>query len=627
MMNQVLTAGNGVEAQIQTDFFRKEVKKRSDNLMNYFLPAFFLIGIAFATFYDTWLIAMGVGSLSLIAYHSAKMLLPSSNLYQYVLSVVLGVFMAQYIYQMHGLFEMHFFAFIGSAILITYQNWKLQIPLMLLVVVHHMLFGYLQDIGFDSIYFTQLDSFTLQTFIIHTLLAAIIFFICGLWAYQLKKYNEKYITQTVEMSRLQKEKLIARNAQKQQEERMKAQQELEKSNQRFLYAAQATSDAIWDRNYSDNTIFWGEGYKSLFGYELNEETMSVAFWKSKIHPEDIEKTLSIIAEAKSNPSINTWNTEYRFLKASGEYAFVREKAIILRNEKGTPARTIGALQDITESKQNEIAMVDKAVAQGKFEIASDVMHDIGNAVVGFGAYLTRIKRLQEQAKAENLNQLSRFFETQKPVIAPVLGDTKTDAIITLLHGIANSEKNNQEEISKSITEQINIITHIQDILNIQRQYISGHESGERKSISLRNIINDAVSMLFATIDKSAIAVSFDIDNDLPIMKGDRTKLMQVLINLLKNSIDAIEANAAEKTILIKAFQVDKHIILQVKDSGKGFEKDTSAKLFTRGFTTKASGSGLSLYNCRSIIESHKGTIDMTSEGNGKGSLTTISILL
>ncbi len=90
--------------------------------MNYFVPGHFLVGLALATFYDTWFIAFGVGGLCLIAYYSVKLLLPQSTLYQYVLSVVLGIFMAQFIYQMHGLFEMHFFAFIGSAILITYQN-------------------------------------------------------------------------------------------------------------------------------------------------------------------------------------------------------------------------------------------------------------------------------------------------------------------------------------------------------------------------------------------------------------------------------------------------------------------------------------------------------------------------
>src|SRR5262245_46051186 len=110
------TMKNTLDTHYQTEVLRHtaamqlEVKERSDRLMNYFLPGFFLGGLAFAFFFDTWLIGIGVGSLSLIAYYSTKFLLPGSNLYQYVLSVVLAIFMAQYIYQMHGLFEMHFIA-------------------------------------------------------------------------------------------------------------------------------------------------------------------------------------------------------------------------------------------------------------------------------------------------------------------------------------------------------------------------------------------------------------------------------------------------------------------------------------------------------------------------------------
>src|SRR6185369_2268511 len=99
------------EQQLHAKAARLGTKKRSDRLINYFLAGYFLTGLVFASFYDTWLIAIGIGGASIIAYYSAKIAMPESNLYQYVLSVVLGVFMAQYIYQMHGMFEMHFFAF------------------------------------------------------------------------------------------------------------------------------------------------------------------------------------------------------------------------------------------------------------------------------------------------------------------------------------------------------------------------------------------------------------------------------------------------------------------------------------------------------------------------------------
>lgn len=182
-----------------------ETQKEADRIINYFIIGFFLLGFVFAFFYDTWLLAAGIGSLCLLSYYSAKYLLPDSTLYQYVLSISLGLFMAQYIYQMHGLFEMHFFAFIGSAILIIYQNWKLQIPILIFVVLHHAIFGYMQNIGFDKMYFTQLDYFQLQTFIIHVLLAGAIFFICGLWAHRLKQFGSMQVQQAIEVERLNKE--------------------------------------------------------------------------------------------------------------------------------------------------------------------------------------------------------------------------------------------------------------------------------------------------------------------------------------------------------------------------------------------------------------------------------------
>lgn len=478
------------ELQQQKLEFALQVKKRSDKLINYFLFSYFFLGLVFAYFYDTWLIAIGSGSICLIAYYSAKIALPKSDLYQYVLSVIFGIFMAQFIYQMHGLFEMHFFAFIGSAILITYQNWKLQIPMMLVVVIHHGIFSYLQNTGIENVNFTQLDYFELRTLIIHFLLAAIIFFICGLWGYHLKRNSERQITQSIEMTRLEKEALYAQE-----------------------------------------------------------------------------------------------------LAASEE--------------------------------QRYAAHLETAVAQGKFEIASDVMHDIGNAIVGFGSHLSRIKRATGQNNSENIQKLTEFFTVQKEAIGNSIGDDKAEAIIKILRGIVQTDKMNQEEIVKSLMEQQHIITHIQEILHIQRQYIAGHESQERKAVSLKDVVSDCIAMVSASADKLEINLAADIAAESPVIRGDRTKLMQVVLNVLKNSMESIDFYAPQKDINLDIKTTGNQLVLQVKDSGKGFDESTAEKIFARGFTTKSSGSGLGLYNCRTIVESHKGTIDIRSEGPGKGALTTI----
>jgi len=268
-------------------------------------------------------------------------------------------------------------------------------------------------------------------------------------------------------------------------------------------------------------------------------------------------------------------------------------------------------------------ILDKAIVEGKFEIASNVLHDIGNAVVGFSSYLNRIKQSLELDNSENLQQLSGFFETQQPALSGALGEAKADAVVKVLSGIVHTQKNNQADIGKSICEQEKIITHIRQILNIQRQYINGDDVSEQKPLYMDSLVNDCVSMLFASFTKRDIIVSRDIPGNLPLILGDHTRLMQVILNILKNSIEAIDFYAVEKTITVSVTYDASALVLQVQDSGKGFDEITANKLFNRGFTTKSSGSGLGLHSCRMIIEDHHGTINIASDGPGKGATTTI----
>jgi hypothetical protein len=166
--------------------FIEEINFNIDRIISYFLTGYFFFGLFLAFFYDTWLVAAGVGSLCLLSFFGTKAILPRSELHRYVASTVLAIFMAQFIYQMHGMFEMHFFAFLGAVLLIAYQNWRLLLPLLTMVVLHHGSFAYLQYLGFKEIYFTQMDYMTLQAFIFHAAIAAAIVGVCGMWAYQLR---------------------------------------------------------------------------------------------------------------------------------------------------------------------------------------------------------------------------------------------------------------------------------------------------------------------------------------------------------------------------------------------------------------------------------------------------------
>ncbi len=102
---------------------------------------------------------------------------------------------------MHGLFEMHFFFFVGSALLITYRNWTLILPLLILTVIHHASFAWLQYSGMREIYFTQLEYMELQAFLFHAALAAVIMGICGFWSYDLGRTTKSDFLKNSELQK------------------------------------------------------------------------------------------------------------------------------------------------------------------------------------------------------------------------------------------------------------------------------------------------------------------------------------------------------------------------------------------------------------------------------------------
>ncbi len=350
------------------------------------------------------------------------------------------------------------------------------------------------------------------------------------------------------------------------------------------------------------------------------------------------------------------NREEFFYDPHGAEHWLSTSKVPVYDDHGQIDRVLGIGHEITERKHTEQALnklnkelheqsaelkmlnkqlmgqkeqeLEKAIAQGKFEIASEVLHDIGNALVGFGSYLTRINRVLEHSTLESIKNLSIFLKAQQQAIASAIGSDKAEALVSITEGIGKSQGDNQKEVSTAISELLNIVSHIQEILNIQRQLVRNHNgTRERKPVNLTHIIEDCRSMLFASFDKKGVKFLVKIKPGHYVVKGDHTKLMQVIMNVLKNSLEATGTDCAEKCVTVAMEQSEGHIALNISDKGQGFDDETGEHIFERGFTTKKKGTGLGLYNCRSIVQSHNGTFDISSPGPGKGAVTTIKFAI
>lgn len=284
----------------------QQINEKSDRIMTFALWSYFAFGLILSVFYNTYGIAIGVGGLCLAAYFLTKLLLPKTNLYQYVLSSVLAVFAAQFIYQMHGLFEMHFFFFVASALLITFRNWKLTIPLLLLTVIHHASFAWLQYKGMKEIYFTQLDYMDLQAFLFHALLAAVIMGICGYWAYDLERTT---ISEGVKAGLLEKQVAYMTT-------NISFANEISKGNLNVNYALTDNNDELG---------------KSLVAMRESLSLSSQREQKDKFITIGITKVGDIIRQHGNDPDV----LADEFIKCIVKYTNLNQGGLFLLEEEGT----------------------------------------------------------------------------------------------------------------------------------------------------------------------------------------------------------------------------------------------------------------------------------------------------
>ncbi|WP_103665008.1 PAS domain S-box protein [Gracilimonas amylolytica] len=137
-------------------------------------------------------------------------------------------------------------------------------------------------------------------------------------------------------------------------ERKTYEEQLQKSLERYDFASKATRDAIYDWDMEEDTLHWGDGLKTLFGYDTGNQVNSLKLWSDNVHPSDIDRVQEELDQTLNDPNLNQVEYEYRFRRENGEYAYVHENGYVIRNHKGKAIRMIGALRDVTESKQAEL---------------------------------------------------------------------------------------------------------------------------------------------------------------------------------------------------------------------------------------------------------------------------------
>jgi len=134
---------------------------------------------------------------------------------------------------------------------------------------------------------------------------------------------------------------------------------------------------------------------------------------------------------------------------------------------------------------------------------------------------------------------------------------------------------------------------------------------EMKLLDINALINETIVLIATDATVRNVVLKIKLENNLPLVRGDRIQLQQVLLNLISNSFDALESSKGTREILIRTKRLDTDtIIVKVKDSGCGILRQNIPKLFTHFFTSKPDGLGMGLSISRSIIQGHGGRLDV-----------------
>ncbi len=272
-----------------------------------------------------------------------------------------------------------------------------------------------------------------------------------------------------------------------------------------------------------------------------------------------------------------------------------------------------------ELQEAQTDLLQQAHEAGMAEMAVGVLHNIGNAITPAkvdAALLQR--RLRGSVIRTNLPEAAKEIHAalDRPEQLSATEKVRLQTIVKLLpEGI-------REEYDHAIVELNKICAkheHIEGIISLQMRY--ARLLGEDEKINLNLIVKDALTMLADSLTQRTIKLEVKLA-EIPLVTIEQAKIIQIVINLIKNGYEAMDdPDLLERRLSVATSFTQgppAQVALSISDTGIGFDPEENEKLFQFGYTTKTTGSGFGLHSCANFLIAHKGSLTAFSKGKGHG---------
>ncbi len=304
----------------------------------------------------------------------------------------------------------------------------------------------------------------------------------------------------------------------------------------------------------------------------------------------------------------------------------------MRDASGDLTGGVVTFRDVTQRVHARDALL-QAFAHGRTEVIETVLHNIGNAInsVAVGGD-TLVEQLGDDEVLRRFCALAdSVAEHEGDWIEWLTDDPQGRQVRPFLLALVSDLQKRTESSHRTARRVSDRVRHIVDIVRNQESFTT---RVWRKTIDLRDAIADAVKTLRDSLDKRAIAVEVDCSRAPGQILVQESQFHQMLVNLLKNAMEAIDDLVGTgrelvpgPRIRVVAWSEAEHVALDVTDNGIGLTPESMREIFTAGYTTKESGTGLGLHSAANFIVGSGGTIEPRSEGIGRGSTMRVRLRL
>jgi signal transduction histidine kinase len=294
---------------------------------------------------------------------------------------------------------------------------------------------------------------------------------------------------------------------------------------------------------------------------------------------------------------------------AGQLAIALDNARLFERLEG---KVTEQSQQLHETQVRLNAETERA---GMAEIATNVLHNVGNVLtsVNFSAHV--LTKQVQHSPATRVGDLAQLLSEQAGDLEAFFAPGGKGRLLPgYLRELGEALGTEREQLLAELQRLSGSVEHIKNVIAMQQSYAVGHQL---ETASMTSIVDDALNMQQASMQRHAVQVRKSY-GQIQLVPLDKTRVMQILVNLIENARQAMDDLPGERIMEIGVRQGEAGLEVSVADNGCGMAPETLENLFAHGFTTKADGHGFGLHSCAAAAREMGGSLTARSEGPGKG---------